>query len=384
MTIQRKYSLPNCTLILEGLSDATTGTQSTEVRPLLSMLVNAECYLAASKQPLSGGRDFFESLVTAVSGYAQEFLSKVHHPEAHKNEPGLVQLQKIDLNRHRLIVHSETRNQGLDVDSTSPQSLQSGNGTLRATSSSSQSPRAGELPHLGSGSPIQIDLTTVQLFDLVEAVDQFFADSQTLPDLSLELTPSAKHTGSTQPLVKQAVPATVGVSSLALAAIAFFFVPIPEVQRPTDPKPQSNSSQSNNSLTNNSGFDPNNASSTPPAQTSSDLEKTVAAAPEITDSSQINALNQKLYKQVNQAWKTRSTVEQDLIYRVGVTADGSIVGYKSVNAAASDAIEQTPLPNLLENPAASPATTQQALAQFRVVFTDNGVVQVSPWLGRSR
>jgi len=66
----------------------------------------------------------------------------------------------------------------------------------------------------------------------------------------------------------------------------------------------------------------------------------VAAAPQITDSSQIDALNQKLYNQVNQAWKTRSTVEQDLIYRV-VTADGSIVGYKSVNAAASDAIEQT-------------------------------------------
>lgn len=383
MTIQRKYSLPNCTLLLEGLSDATTGMQSTEVRPLLSMLVNAECYLTASKQPLSGGRDFFESLVTAVSGYAQEFLSKVNHPEAHKNEPGLVQLQKIDLNRHRLIVHSETGNQRLDVDSTSPQSLQSGNGTLRATSNSSQISRAGELPH-GTGSPIQIDLTTVQLFDLVEAIDQFFADSQTLPDLSLQLTPAAKHAGSNQSLVKQAVPATVGASSLALAAIAFFFVPIPEVQRPTDPKPQSNSSQSNNLLTRNSGFDPSNASSTPPAQTSSDLEKTVAATPEITDSSQIDALNQKLYKQVNQAWKTRSTLEQDLIYRVGVTADGSIVGYKSVNAAASDAIEQTPLPNLLDNPAASPATTQQAIAQFRVVFTDNGVLQVSPWLGRSR
>ena len=383
MTIQRKYSLPNCTLILEGLSDATTGTQSTEVRPLLSMLVNAECYLPASKQPLSGGRDFFESLVTAVSGYAQEFLSKVHHPEAHNNEPGLVQLQKIDLNRHRLIVHSETRNQGLDVDSTSPQSLQSGNGTLRTTSNSSQIPRAGELTH-GTSSPIQIDLTTVQLFDLVEAVDQFFADSQTLPDLSLQLTRGATQAGSTQRLVKQAVPATVGVSSLALAAIAFFFVPIPEVERTRDPLPQSNSSQSNNLLTSNSGFDPSNASSTPPAQTSSDLEKTVAAAPEITDSSQIDALNQKLYKQVNQAWKTRSTLEQDLIYRVGVTADGSIVGYKSVNAAASDAIEQTPLPNLLDNPAASPATTQQALAQFRVVFTDNGVLQVSPWLGRSR
>jgi len=45
-------------------------------------------------------------VVTAVMAMS-EFL-EVNHPEAHKNEPGLVQLQKIDLNRHRLIVHSET------------------------------------------------------------------------------------------------------------------------------------------------------------------------------------------------------------------------------------------------------------------------------------
>lgn len=327
MTIQRKYSLPNCTLLLEGLSVATTDASLSDVRPLMTILVNAECHFAASKQPLTGGRDFFEGLVTAVSGYAQEFLSKVHHPEAHKNEPGLVQLQKIDDNRHRLSVHS-SQDRGLDVGSNSPQ------------------PR----PH-GTGSSMQIDLTTVQLFDLVEAVDQFFADSQTLPDLSLQLTPVAKRYGaSSQPLVEQAVPATVGVTSLALAAIAFFLVPIPEVQRPTDPKPQSNSSQS-----------------------------TLAVAPKITDPSQLDALNQKLYNQLNQAWKTRSTVEQDLIYRVGVAADGVIVGYKAVNPPASDRIQQTPLPNLLSNPAAERAATQELLAQFKVVFTDTGVLQVSSW-----
>lgn len=246
MNIQRKYSLPNCTLLLEGLSVATTDTSSSDMRPLMSLLVNAECHFAASKQPLTGGRDFFESLVTAVSGYAQEFLSKVHHPEAHKNEPGLVQLQLVDNNRHRLIVNS-----GQDM---------------------------GE-PLDGTGSPIQIDLTTVQLFDLVEAVDQFFADSQTLPDLSLQLTPVAKrYGGSSQTLVKQAVPATVGVSSLALAAIAFFFVPIPEVQPPTEPKPQSNSGQSTNLPTRNSG-DGSNAS---PPQTQSSVSD-LAAAPEITE-----------------------------------------------------------------------------------------------------
>lgn len=209
MTIQRKYSLPNCTLLLEGLSDGTSDPY-TDMRPQISMLVNAECHLAGASQPLTGGRDFLESLVTAVSGYAQEFLSQVHHPEAHNNER-LVHFQKLDNNRHRLIVCSEIKDPALN-DQTSPQA------------------------------PIQIDLTTVQLFDLVEAVDQFFADSQTLPDLSLQLKPvSKRYAGSSQQLAKQAVPAAVGVSGLALAAIAFFFVPVPSVQRPPEPKPQQNS-----------------------------------------------------------------------------------------------------------------------------------------------
>ena len=83
MTIQRRYSLPNCTLVIEGLNDGTA--RPTEVRPLLSMLVNAECHFTNSHQPpLTGGRDFFENLVTAVSAYAQEVLSNVQHPEAHK------------------------------------------------------------------------------------------------------------------------------------------------------------------------------------------------------------------------------------------------------------------------------------------------------------
>ena len=100
MTIQRKYQLPNCTLLLEGLSESIN-TQ--EAHPVMTILVSAECRLLNSKHLLSGGRDFFESLVTAVSGYAQEFLSHVPHLEAHNKESGLVQLEKIDADRHRLV-----------------------------------------------------------------------------------------------------------------------------------------------------------------------------------------------------------------------------------------------------------------------------------------
>ena len=262
MTIQRKYSLPNCTLILEGLSVSTNGATSTDVRPLLSMLVNAECHISTttttSKQSLTGGRDFFESLVTAVSGYAQEFLSKVDHSEAHNNESGLVQLQKIDNNRHRLIVQSGTKEQRLE-----------GNGNK---------------PSQETGFPIEVDLTTVQLFDLVEAVDQFFADTQTLPDLSLNLAPAFKrNAGSSQMLLKQAVPAAVGVSSLGLAAIAFFLVPIPEVERTTDPKVQSNSGQSINLLISERRSEQPHASPTLSTQTSSDLKAVEQDVLEITE-----------------------------------------------------------------------------------------------------
>jgi hypothetical protein len=320
MTIQRKYMLPNCTLILEGLSEIN-GSQSKDLRPVMSILVSAECLLPNSKQPISGGRDFFESLVGAVSGYAQEFLSHVPHQEAHNNEQGLVQLHKVDANRHRLIVQPEKQEE--------------------SGVNSGLAPVATE-----------INLTTVQLFDLVEAVDQFFADSQTLPDLSLQLSPVSKRfTRSGQQLVKQAVPATVGASSLALAAIAFFLAPIPEVQRPPQTQPRSNSAQSTS----------------------------LATAPAITDPSQLVALNQKLYDQLNQAWKTKSAVKQDLTYRVGVDKDGAIEGYVADNDAANAQVGQTPLPALLSKPVTTNTTIREALAQFRVVFSNTGQVQVQPW-----
>jgi len=331
MTIQRKYSLPNCTLILEGLSESLNGSQSQDnVRPVLSILVSAECHLASLKQPLSGGRDFFESLVTAVSGYAQEFLSQVTHSEAHNSESGLVQLQKVSIHQHRLIVQPGIKEQESGVDNSS------------------------------ALDQIEIDLSTVQLFDLVEAVDQFFADSQTLPELSLQLAPVSKRfTRSGQQLVKQAVPATVGATSLALAAIAFFLVPVPEVQRPPATRSQSNSAQSTD----------------------------LATAPAITDPSQLVALNQKLYEQLNQAWKTKSAVKQDLSYRVGLAANGDIRGYLSENPAANAQVQQTPLPSLLKSqspPSSNTSTpgitaTKEPLAQFRVVFKSNGELEVQPW-----
>ncbi|MBD2357806.1 DUF4335 domain-containing protein [Tolypothrix sp. FACHB-123] len=387
MNIQRKYSLPNCTLLLEGLSDATRAAQFQELRPELSILVNAECYLSSYKQPLRGGREFFESLVRAVSGYAQEFLSNVPNPQAHNRDSELVEIQKIDINRHRLIVHSEGEAEGFDTN-----------------------------PNR-SKEPIEVDLNTVQLFDLVEAVDQFFADTQTLPELSLELQPVARRSSiANQAVLKQVVPASVGVSSLAVAALALSLVPSPQLRAPEtksqDPTNSTTPSASpsaspvavestapiastitptatptvtpTDAATNAAVTPTPNPTPTTATAAVRDLEALLTTVPEITDASKLRALNRQVYNQINPAWTNRSGLQEDLIYRVGAAADGAIIGYKPVNKKANDDIQKTPLPNLLYNPAQGAPIGNEPIAQFKVVLTRTGELQVSPWRGYTK
>jgi hypothetical protein len=360
MNIQRKYSLPNCTLLLEGLSDANPSNQFQDLRPELAILVNAEFYISSNTQPIAGGREFFESFVRAVSAYAQEFLSNVPNPQAHNQESELVEIQKIDNNRHKLIVHSDVTADGL------------------------------ESPVNAVKQTIQVDLNTVQLFDLVEAVDQFFADTQTLPELTLELQPVTRpYGGTSQAILKQAVPATVGISSLAVAAIAFSLIPPPQV-RPPEPKQEEQTSTATPTISPTStpissptSTPETTTESTPtasPSPTIKDLEALINQVAEITDPSQLRALNRQVYNQIHPLWENRSEIQEDLVYRLGVAGDGSIVGYKAVNQKASDEIEKTPLPKLLFNPA-NRNVNNEPIAQFRVVFTQRGVLEVSPWRG---
>jgi hypothetical protein len=382
MNIQRKYSLPNCTLLLEGLSDASRAAHFQELRPELSILVNAECYLSSYKQPIVGGREFFESLVRAVSAYAQEFLSNVPNPQAHNRDSELVELQKIDIDRHRLIVHSEGEPEGFDAN-----------------------------PNR-SKEPIQVDLNTVQLFDLVEAVDQFFADSQTLPELSLELQPVARRSSlASQTVLKQAVPASIGVSSLAVAAVALSLIPSPQL-RPPEPKPQDPTSSTTPNTTPSaapaavesidpaSAITPTDNSIATPTTTAAatptvtpitaatpavkDLEALLTTVPEITDPSKLRALNRQVYNQINPAWTNRSGLKEDLVYRLGVAVDGAIVGYKAVNQKANEDVQKTPLPNVLYNPATRGSINNEPMAQFKVVLTKTGVLEVSPWRGYAK
>lgn len=332
MTIQRQYNLPNCTLRLEGMSNNGSPSDS---RPLMSMLVNAECRFVGQEQTLSGGRDFLESLVQAVSRYAQECLSGIPYPQQNGHQSA-VSLTRLNGNRHRLTVHSAP-----------------GNGSAAPTVA-------------------QLDLTTVQLFDLVEAVDQLCADAKTLPEIALHLQPvPKKYAKAQEPIARRAMPAAVGVSSLALAAVAFALLPIPEVRRPT-PAGQNAVTQTQEGTTNN-GTQP------PPV---SDLENTLTTVPAITDPAKIEALQAQLSEQVDEAWQEETPAGEDLVYRVAVGEDGAILGYKAENAAAQTATT-TPLKNLVYIPPSGGVASAESLAQFRLVLTNAGGVEVTPWQGET-
>jgi hypothetical protein len=352
MTIQRQYSLPNCTLILEGLSD--NGSVA-EARPLMSILVNAECHFIGQQQPLVGGRDFFESLIKTVNRYAQEFLSGIR--PARTNQSSLVELHKINERTHRL-----------------------------SYTTSEEGHRNGTPPKAA------IDLTTVQLFDLVEAIDQFLADSQTLPDLTVNLAPvSRRYVKSTEPLAKRAVPAAIGTSGLVAAAALLFMLPAPKVQEPKDLTPQQAAATKTASPSpTSSPPDPNAANPSPSATTPTagqasptpdvvDPEAAIASAPAITDAAQVAELEKDLYAKIDKAWQTTPTFKEDLVYRVSVSTKGDIVGYKYINASALDYKDETPLPNLYYKPVAGSTPNQEPIAQYRVVFTPDGELQVNPW-----
>ena len=358
MTIRRQYSLPNCTLTLEGLSDHTNVGGIGNDRQVLSILVNAECNLSAAKEPLCGGQEFINNLVQAVNSYAQEFLSGINHPRP-LNGNELIHIKKIGLHHHRLSVHQ-------------PQNTE-----FNQNKSEGYSP--------ATPNPIIIDLTTVQLFDLVEAIDQLLADTQTLPNLSLNLKPvSRRDIASSQPIVKRAAPVIIGFSSLTVAAIACFLIPVPQVQKPAESSPQSNSEQSSASPTPTPTATPTatptpTPTATPTSATNSNLAANLSSASEITDANQLDSLKKKLSEQIFTKWQKNSNFDEQLIYRIGVDQKGAIVGYKGLNSISNDNDKKTPLPDLLYIPVPGSNSNTEPIAQYKVIFTPKGELYINPW-----
>lgn len=440
MTMQRQYQLPNCSLILDGLSiDPSPGNED-----VMSLLVNAECRISGLERSLNGGYNFFAALVRAVSQYGQEVLSGYAHPQVIEGEPLLVHINPGDGPYHHLVVQ----------------------------------PEIADLGESGDGRAIDIKLSAVQLFDLTEAVDQFFDDKQTLPELEPALSPLARRfVRSDEALSDRAVPAVLGVGTLVAATMALGLLPVPELKDPTveatlgsdsaEVVPASDSERggepptgesdpedteiaavpldevdvdaaatevdaTEEESTEGSAEDANDETSTAALESPEDTEDTdvdvteaiaedtnseTAAETSDNDSSESEFSQFDDFKEeeeeVASSTATNSTtfgseppanvssfadvetlngqLKQTIVenreqprfgdavsYRVRVNESGAVTGYEPIDSSAESAIGETPLPGLVKD-----ADDETPAIDYRVVFTERGVVEVSPWWGWS-
>ncbi|MBE9222318.1 DUF4335 domain-containing protein [Cyanobacterium stanieri LEGE 03274] len=186
--IQRQYTSPNCTLFLQGFSDDNNAVSNGI--PVMTILTEARCQILGNPTVLSGGVTFVANLLRAVSAYGQELLSGLTHSWAADDDSDYVYLRKLPQKNRHLLVWQEKKED--------------------------------------SGNQLEIELSTVQLFDLLETLDQLLVDSATLPHLSDNLSPvSRRYRQMEVSLVEQSTPAVLGVAGFALSAIALFLIPIP-------------------------------------------------------------------------------------------------------------------------------------------------------------
>ncbi len=333
MTVKRQYRLPSCTLTLEGLT-----ASSSDLKSPLTVLMNAECHFPdADQPPLSGGREFLDSLITAVSRYGQQLLSGIARPP-NRDDPGLVMLKADQGGGHHLTVRS-TPLEGV-VD---PQAVP----------------------------VVDIKLTTLQFYDLMEAIDQLLADSQTLPDLTSHLQSVPRQlVKSTIPMVQQATPAALGAATLAAAGLALFFVPVPEI-KPPEVKPTVTRESST--------APPASPPDTPPqGDGANSSPEDFSQSPAITDPNTLNLLQRDLTRTLQGGWPTDIKPSEDLSYRLVVSEDGDILAYKYENDIALREVDRTPLSKLAFDPVGSLRSSQEPVAQFRATFSPDGEVVVKP------
>lgn len=203
MTIQRPFILPNCTLNLEGISNSLSDAVLGES---LDVLLRLECQFGDLKKPLIGGLDLLNSLIQATNQCTQSWMSGIPHRRLTK------------LNQDEAAVHLLPKEEdGFEL--TIPLDL------------------LNEMPS-GADNPVRVGLTTLQLFDLVEALDQLLADQQTLPNLSLAVRPLSRAEAASGQGLQKSASAVVGAASVAIAASIFYLLPVPQASAPPKDPPK--------------------------------------------------------------------------------------------------------------------------------------------------
>lgn len=375
MTIQRQYSLPNCILTLKGMDSLA---EAGEARPTLSVLLAVNCQFPAHNQAFVCDRRFFEQFAQTISQYAQSCLSGIRSPQlavAIDSSQPAVMIAPAEGGKHKLMVMPPPNPEG-----------------------------PGEQPP----QLIELLLTPLQLFDLVETIDQFYGDPKTLPDSQQQFAPvSRRDLVNAAPLVQRAAPVVAGASGLAVAAGVLFMLPVPKVEQPKDvlrpkptPTPQSQSalpapastpspaqpSPQTRSLapaspaavaSNGNNAIPPSSVPVPMPAAGEATDGLTSPAPLLTDPQQLTALKHYLHGQLNRAWSDRNGIADTLNYRVSVGEDGAIVGYLPENAAAQASVDRTPLRQLLFTPL-NRSRAGEPIAAFRVSFSSVNGVLVTP------
>lgn len=274
MQLQRLYQLPNCSLLVQGLADASLDNSQ-----CLTIVTRVECGFPGLQPALRGGKDFLVQLATVASAYAQGVISGLPRPQTAISSD-LIQLRSLDRDRHQLTSND-------------------------------------------NGSEVALELNSLQLFDLVDAIDQLIADPLTLPDLQIGLAPlPRRHVPALVPLPQRAAAPAVGLAGLAIAAAALFALPIPEVKPPRENLPQTEQTTSG-------------ANSNPPAT------EPPASSPSLADAGTLEAVVVASRAAIGSAWDRKPEYEpaEAEQYRVSATATGQIVGYRAEDSQSD--IQQT-------------------------------------------
>ncbi len=297
--LQRIYSVPNCLLVVEGLS--TTEDQQ------MNLLTRFSCQVAGAE--ISGGKELLCNLTRGIS-YACQALMAGEEAEYHQDQ---------------VTIGTAGFHYQLAIE--------------------------------GEEGKVEVKLDRVQLFDLMEALDQLCLDQRTLPDLGLVLPPITPPMSAVNPVVH----ALVGISSVAAVAVALWFVPIPErtpQEAPTLPPQERVLPQE-----------------APPPQT-------------ITDPEELEKLRSGLFELLDRSWRNARTFEVPLTYSVTVDQEGTIIGYKetpetraNLGDQAEEILkrmeEELPLEKLLRQ---NLGTQPRSVATFIVTFdiTDQLEVKINP------
>ena len=348
MTVQRRYTLPHCNLVLEGLSADANDPLSP-----LSVLMNAECHFPGTTDAtLTGGREFLDSLVAAVSRYGQQLLSGIPYPHLAGGERPMVEVKPGVGLYHHLLVH--------------------------------QQPVGGEpLSDINAQAPLDVKLSTVQFYDLMEAVDQLLADRQTLPDLTAQFQAvSRRLVQPTEPIAKRAAPAALGAAALAAAGLALFFVPPPEFEptrseAETEAVAPAETGSETGSGPSGDANPPDGGVIEPADEASAGLGQ-LENAPAITDAATLALLQGDVASRLQEAWADAPRPSGELAYRLVVSENGDILGYRYQNDLALEEVDNTPLPELTFVPVAGAEPGQEPVAEFDATFTPAGEVALVP------